>query len=93
MSPGAKSTIVTLCAALLAVGGLAGCNNEKPAQTPSPESSMMEQSPTPSGGSMMEPSPMTSDDSMMQDKPSSSDDSMMEGQSSDSDDSMMDSNQ
>lgn len=90
MSPGAKSTIVTLCAALLAVGGLAGCNNQKPSTTPSPQNSMMEQVPTPSDGSMLESSPSASVDSMMEEGPSPSDDSMMEDGSSGSDDSMMD---
>lgn len=85
----AKSTITTLCAALLALGGLAGCNNEKAATTPSPQSSMMEQSPSPSDDSMMQQSPTPSEDSMMEQSPTPSDDSMMQGSATPSDDAMM----
>ena len=64
-----RRTASTLAVALLAVGGLTGCNDDKPATTPSPtptESSMV-MSESPSEDSMMSDEP--SEDSMMSETP------------------------
>jgi hypothetical protein len=79
MARGLKSTVVTLCVAVLAVGGLSACNNETPPAAPSPQESSMMESPSPSDGAMME-SPTPTDDSMME-SPSATDDAMMKDDS------------
>lgn len=74
---GAKQTIVTLCAAVLAMGALTACDKSSPT-TPTPtESQMMSESP--SDDSMMSESPSPSDDAMMSESPS---EEMMESPSS-----------